>query len=355
MLYEVFRFDRMYSWEYFLAGLRRPAHRRGALIIAADERPVSHILTTYDHVSIYGCRIKVASIGGVSTHPDHRGKGYAGAILRHSLDRMTRAGAKLLIVSGNRTLYRRNHCARVGHLYEADLRPDLLPAPASSLSVRRVTRDDWPLLAPVHQTEPVRFLRTADSVSRGCFWWDCDNPEFWLIESKAGPLAYLGFTPVHDEEDGPTARRIFEYAGSRAAILDALPAIFQAAGLTRLRFRILGHDQELIYLLSRLNLQLTPATFYGTHRLLDLPGLMRQLRPYLAARLPRADLRRLSFQQEGETCTFAYGNEHLQLDLTKAVALVLGAPDAPKLSGDLHRLLSTIYPLPFPTPGFNYV
>ncbi len=93
----------------------------------------------------------------------------------------------------------------------------------------------------------------------------------------------------------------------------------------------------------------------GTHRLIDLPGLMRKLRPYLRERLERRDLRRLSFEQEGERCVFAYGDERVECSLSEAAPLVLGGPAAPEVSGDLGRVLSGILPVPFPMPGFNYM
>jgi len=82
---------------------------------------------------------------------------------------------------------------------------------------------------------------------------------------------------------------------------------------------------------------------------------VRDLRPYLAARLPRADLRRLSFDQRNEACIFRFGEERLELAAPQATLLVLGSPDSPSLDGELGRVLAHIFPVPFPTPGFNSV
>ena len=124
---------------------------------------------------------------------------------------------------------------------------------------------------------------------------------------------------------------------------------------------ILGSDRELSYLLSRRGIALEPTHVEGTHGILDLPGLMRDMRQYLAARLPRTDLRRLSFGQQGDTCTFGLGDERLELDAlqaasaSQAVRLVLGSPEAPSVGGELGRALSAVFPLPMPMPGFNAV
>jgi predicted N-acetyltransferase YhbS len=355
LLCQVFGFHEYYSRDRIRTGIRRPVHVRGSRVIAEDGRLVSHILTVYDDISIYGARIKVASIGGVSTHPEYRGRGFAGAILHHSLDEMIAAGAKILIVSGDRSLYRRHHCVPAGHVFEAEVPSKLLPRDPGRLTVRQVTSDDWPSLAPLYQAEPVRFLRSADFLQEVCFWWDCTFPDIWLIESEGQPLAYLSLRPHPQREGKERSRRVFEYAGSRSAMLDALPALCRAAGLDQIQFRLLGWDRELTYRVAKFGATTRPSRISGTLRLLDLPGLMRRLRPYLAARLPRVDLRRLSFSQHGDTCTFAFGEEQLQLDLSHAAPLVLGGADAPQVPGDLGRVLSAIFPLPLPLPGFNYV
>jgi hypothetical protein len=308
----------------------------------------------HDEVSIYGCRFKVASIGGVSTHPDHRGRGYASAILNESLDRMTRAGAKVLIVSGSRGLYRRAHCARAGRLFEVELSREQLEQPAKDLTVRRVTPEEWPLLAPLHQAEPVRFLRPADFLSRLCFWWDCYRPEIWLIESRRKPTAYLMVSWEDIRKPRAGALQLSEYAGSRAALLDSLPLILSEAQAASVRLRVLGHDREFLHLVRQRALDLKESTLSGTHRLLDVPGLMRKLSPYLAARLPRRELRKLSFHQQGEACAFTYGGETVDLSLSQAAPLVLGGFGAPPLPDALGQALSQIFPIPFPMPGFNY-
>jgi len=268
---------------------------------------------------------------------------------------MVAAGAKILIVSGDRSLYRRHHCVPAGHAFEVDVPSSLLPPDSGRLAVRRVASDDWPSLAPLYQAEPVRFLRSADFLRNVCFWWDCTFPDIWLIESEGRPLAYLALTRHSQREGRERSRRVSECAGSRAALLDALPALCRAADLDQVQFRLLGWDRELAYHLGKLGAAPHPSRISGTLRLLDLPGLMRRLRPYLAARLPRADLRRLSFAQQGDACTFALGEERLQLDLSHAAPLVLGGADAPQVPGDLGRVLSAIFPLPLPLPGFNYV
>ena len=355
MLSDVFPFRDWYSRDYMVPRMSRARSRRETLVIAEDGRPVSHIRTVYNNLSIYGCRVKVASIGSVGTHRDHRGRGYAGAILQQTMKQMVERGAKVLIVSGDRSLYRRAHCAPAGRLYKAEVRRSDLEERASDLHVRRVQPDEWPLLAPIHQAEPVRFVRDVQFFSKLVFWWDSQYPQIWAVESDGRPVAYASLILVWGKESETQRRVAAEYAGSRAALMDALPALFEAADLQLISLEVLGHDAELLHLLRRRGISPTLGTLSGTHRILDLPGLMRRLRPYLAARLPRPEMRRLRFDQSGDQCIVSYGDERIQCTLSEAAPLVLGGPGAPEVTGELERVLSAIFPIPFPTPGFNYI
>lgn len=354
LLCRVFGFDQHYERATFVRGLLRPIHLRGGVVIAEDAKPVSHIFHAVDSVSVYGCRFKAASLGGVCTDPGYRNRGYAGRILEESLARMTAAGARVLVVSGNRSLYQRNHCVPAGEVLETRIYRGMLPPCRPGLTVRRFTSEEWPALAPLNEAEPVRFVRSADFFSKCCCWWDISHPELWLISDGERPLAYLSLlTPWREENK--RSRTVGDYAGCRTAMLDALPLIFDADSIQEINLRFPRQDRELAYLAASRGLQTKSATPGGTRRMLNLPGLMRDLRPYLSGRLTGRDLRRLSFDQRGEQCVLSFGAERLELDLSQAAGLVLGGPQAPEVEGGLGRALGAVFPIPFPMPGFNYV
>lgn len=349
-------FPRLYSQEYLHDGIRRRLHRRDARIIVEDGRPVSNIQMLFHDIDAYGCRFKTASIGCVCTRADRRNRGFAGAILQRCLKDMTDAGARLLFVSGDRSLYRRNHCVHAGDFLDARLDPAVLPPAPPSLSVRRVQPDAWPLLAPLYQAEPVRFRRRLNFLQETCFWWDCNRHQIWLIESAGRALAYAAFVTGFVAEGQKPTPALAEYAGSRAALVDALPAIAQGGSYSAVELAFPAWDRDLAYLVGRLGAELRPRPLpHHTVRLLDLPGLMLELRPYLAARLPESDLDRLSFAQEGETCRFTCGEQTLSLGLSEAAPLVLGGPNRPAVEGDLGRVLASVFPLPLPLIGFEYI
>lgn len=349
-------FHDCYTDEELHAAIRRPVHRRDARVIVEGERVVSNIQMLFNDVSVYGSRFRVTGIGCVCTREDRRRRGLAGAILDHCLAEMTAKKARLLYVSGDRNLYRRNHCIRAGSYLEAEVDRESLGRANASLAVRRITEDEWATVAPLHQAEPVRFVRRAGFLAETCFWWGDMDPDMWVIESDERPVAFIVLVRHWGSEPGGTVREALEYAGSRRAILDALPDICDAMGVSRVQFCFPTHDRELAHILGSRGAALTPATLPGhTIRLLNLPGLMRDLRQYLAELLPRSDLRRLSFDQQDTTCRFAYGDQAVELDLGQSALVVLGGPNAPEIPGDLGRVLSQVFPLPAPVPGLNHL
>jgi predicted N-acetyltransferase YhbS len=343
-----------YGRDYMIAGMRRPIMDT-ARVIVEDGEPVSYIHSQEYPFSICGCTTRVSSIGCVCTREDRRNRGYAGAILAHHITRLAATGVRLMIVSGSRTLYQRNHCVYASVSYDAKITPGPFPSAPPGASVRRVTLDDWPTLAPLYQAEPAHFVRPADLEQHLCFWWNCNGLDIFLIESDGRPVAYIALGRHRWREE--RGRWVAEYAGSRAALLDALPLLFEATGSSLIVWPALAHDTDLRYRFSRLGIETEWHEASGTIRLVDLPGLMSDLRDYVTARVPAADLARLSFAQEGELCTFALGEERAQLDLSGAARLVFGhlGPEAPEVKGDLGRVLSAIFPLPTIQPGFNYV
>jgi len=332
----------------------RGVRPKRVLIVVEDGRPASHIAMYYDAVSLLGCRVRTASISGVCTAPESRGRGYAGLILDYCLREAEARGTRVLIVSGDRGLYQRAGCRAVGVMHSATARPEHLPQPRRSAHVRRGGPEDESLIRALHSREPVRFYRCADTWAELHAAWRRGWPEAWIVEWCGVPLAYLWVGPLWRPPREPI-REVYEYAGSRLAIAEALPGLVRALGLRELVFSFPGWEQELVSLLTERGIQSRPGPLPGTHRLLDLPGLMRDLAPYLAERLPRSIRRDLSFGQSRDRCFFSFREESVELDLGAAAELVLGGPASPATAGQLGEVLAQILPVPFPSPGMNMV
>jgi GNAT superfamily N-acetyltransferase len=335
-------------------GRGRHVDRGGAWIVARDGRPVSHIRIVYNTLSLYGSRVKIASIGGVCTHPDYRKQGIASELLEHCMQVAVEAGASLMLISGRRGLYRRAMAVDAAPMFGAKIERGSVERRAGGPTARPARPEDWGSCARLHQAEPVRFERPGEFFARalGGHWHRVP----WVIEAGGEVVAYLTLSRDWGEPRESPQRWVSEYAGVRAALVEGLPSLMEAAELEGVQFRAPRWDRELADRLRAEGLRLSSGTLWEhTIRLLDLPMFMRKLRPYAAARLPRAELRALAFEQTAEGCVFRQGEESLELDVGKATALVLGGPAAPKLKGEAGKALGRLFPIPFPLPGMNYV
>jgi predicted N-acetyltransferase YhbS len=332
---------------------RRRRVPKAARIIALDGKPVSHIAVFYNTILVQGARVKTASFGGVCTHPEYRKRGIASELLDACFREAYQAGATLVLISGARGLYRRAQADPAGPVWQAVVEASAVPPAPAAITVRRAVAEDWPALATMHLAEPVRFVRSAAfyeaMVSHG---W---HRSIWIIEHESRPVAYVSLTRDWDVPHGVQSRLLGEYAGARAALLDALAPLFAAAELGRLKLAFPHFDRELAYLCRQRGMELASRTIPShTIRLLNLPALMKALRPYLLARLSPAEVRGLTVAQDEAGCHFRLGEEAADLDPARATALVLGGREKPRLDGNLGAVLDRIFPVPVPLPGANY-
>jgi len=271
-----------------------PPRRGGVQVLCHRGVPISKIGITHSQVSIYGSYLRVASIGGVCTHPDYRGLGLATRLLDYCTRKLTAEGARLMLVSGMRGLYTRAGCVTAQDLAYIVLKPDDLETRASrmnGLRVRLATEADIPLCARLYQAEPVHFVRRVEEfMEHFCQREEFPQAEDWVIEMGGHPVAYmfLSIPWEHWHEQDAGVREVFEYAGSRIALTGALPEIMARLGLRELRLLVPWQDVDLLQLLREQGItgEHAPLSWH-TMRIVNFPGLMSACDPRTACD-PRA-------------------------------------------------------------------
>lgn len=345
------------------AGPYRPTSRQSIEVISHRGVPVSQIAIYYSHLNVYGCSLRVASIGGVGTHPDYRGIGLATRLLGHCMRLVTGQRSRLLLVSGTRGLYLRGGCTLAQISEPVVLRPGC-PLPREvGTSIRPATVADAPLCARLYQAESVHFERRVEEF-QGHLQSAGPGPcgDNWIVESEGEPVAYVFLRIPWWPSPGSNVRETLvqgEYAGSRVALAGALSELVARLDLDELWMAVSWQDADLRQMLRRSGLREDLTTMFGhTMRIVDLPSLMDDLQGYVRARLSVEQIRALRFESDGDRHMIASGPDRLELDGIGVTRLVLGLPpsrkaDVPAVPPALARTTSSLFPLPSFLPGLN--
>ncbi|HSJ88862.1 MAG TPA: GNAT family N-acetyltransferase [Anaerolineales bacterium] len=350
-----------------------PPRRGGTYVIAHQGKLVSQLGIFHDRLKIYDGTIDVGSVGGVGTHPDYRKRGLASRLLEHCTEQLVKEGARLLLISGDEGVYMRLGNVFQGKYTYFSIQPGggtQWKSTPSDLIARRATEADALICSQLYQAEPVHFVRKKLDFVRAL-----QNPmsntythaDPWMIERSSQVVAYLFLGALWGTPLNAGIRHVGEYAGSRSALADALHLLTMSGDLHDLLWPVAWQDEELIHLLRKRGYAGQTSHLDGaTHRIINFPGLMKDLRPVLQARLDAKLLRGLRFEQHGpllgglgdDRYAIVRGSDRLELDGAAMTHLLMGNadPQAESISapGALAEVISAIFPLPSFLPGLNY-
>jgi len=318
-------------------------------------------------VYVYGCSFKVGCIGGVWTKEEYRGRGYATRLLESAIKRTWEDGGDVLLVSGDRGLYRRLNCVAAApyRLFEVS-RMDVEKFLKGEVEPVEYCDEDLTDLTRIYQMEPIRYHRTVEHFKSGLdrrHWWPLWPGWFYvkhntyMLKFGSQSLAYVVIQPSNQGGLSGKIAAVCEYAGSRNAIVGAIPWIFERYGVEKLLIWVSPFDVELQYLLNKLGLKSEIGDLPGhTIRMVDFPRLCEKIRPYFEVHLGCRKAELLKFKQENDVFTVEFQGQRLQFDSRMIVRLVFGSvEEAVKMPdvGELTAILRRIFPIPFPWPGLE--
>ena len=328
-------------------------------IMLADGVPVSHFGTKLWGISVLGVPLRMASVGGVCTHPDFRGKGLATVLLQDAEELFRAVGADLVLISGGRGIYVTNGYGKAGRCLVFDLEAGAaakLAAP--ELRIRAATAADLRLLAGFAEREPVRYHRPLDEFAQLVAGRQARIiPDQFVIVSCAGED--MAWFDLMTSLDGKT-RTLWEYAGDRAAVLAGLELHMRAQGFARVNVPLMAHDAAMTSRLRLVAAAREEDIPEHTAKILDFKGFMEKIRPVFQQRLGADLLDKLSFTNAGAGGVIRAGAEALALpDSREVVKLVFGSAEpVAALSGagpQIRAFVQAALPLPMVWPGINYV
>ena len=336
------------------------------LVAMFDGRlPVAHAGVTLRDLVLHGTRVRTGLIGAVATHPEWRGKGLASRIMDHLVRRDTRNGVDLYLISGGRGLYHRLGAEDAGVLSRYRLSLSVLsrlfPA-AQRATVKSAQPSDIKGMAGINAAEPCHVVRDTSEyqliMKHG--WCSGQRAGFYKVLVSGGMAAYLVCTVWKEKKR--SCLRLMEYAGSRPAILSALPALARKFGASSVSLDVPPTDKTMADLMELF--KVTPETsvgFDGTVAILNVPRLMERFRPWIEQRIGKAQADKLKFPGHGRSLDVVYGKERFVCrDRNLVVQIIFGnvksrGKRAYPAKGELREIFKRIFPLPLIDSGISYV
>ena len=248
-------------------------------VVVENGEVVSHIGTIRRNISIMGCTLRVASLGGVATCEAHRGKGHATALLRDTMRHCRQDGVDYIMVSGYRNMYHRYGCRYVGRDWIYHIASERAnDFDDTTWTITQASKADVETIGAIYRREPVRWLRPPSDIAFGIDGWVQNRPaKTYLIHRGNQPVAFGVMQQARERDEGQV--HLLDYAGERSAIVGALGKFIDNQHLNRLSMHVKGYDTVLRGLLEARDLSGEQANLPGTTMIIHFRTIARKNAP----------------------------------------------------------------------------
>ncbi|OXM13488.1 GNAT family N-acetyltransferase [Paenibacillus herberti] len=303
-----------------------------SLGITEEGQLVSFIGFVPQQIFIGQAVLSVCALGSVCTHPDYRGQGHASVLLNEAFHQAEAMGAALMLISGTRSLYRRNGCFAFGSVRRYRI-PHKSNMP-SGMTARKLEPSDWFRLQALANSKPAGYRRSIADLaqelhSEAVAAMYRFHHDVFVAEKNGQLEAYAVIASGPIPADSDLEPFIVEWGGKAAV---ALPLIQEAMTRMQLSSMLLfaaSHERRMMKLLD--GHPYTSSHNQGTVRIMNLPLLWEQLEPYFEAAaatagrvMPSWGIKRLS----DEEYALRLGDELIPLSSRAWALLLFDGPDA---------------------------
>lgn len=319
--------------------------------IALDDNKVVGVVSyTVNNLRLGLFNLKLASIGAVSTHPDYRGKGIATHLLKLAEEKMLEEGLDVVVISGDRDLYKRFGADHLSLVASFDL-----PRMISEYHLVDYHDHDLETYFELYHQQPfvfernkAEFKKLVKAIMTTDPWEQCF---FYGVTFEDKLTAYL----VLAIRAGETSGTIKEFAGSAKAVMAVSSLLYQRHDLKELHLDLV-HNDPYVRMLTELGLPHKHHAFDSTLKILDFNRLIELLQPYFEYVLGD-DHDALFIRYYDGLYQFRYKEAHYETaDFNEAQHILFGPYNNENLiETPMGRLFDTLFPLPFVnTSNMNY-
>ena len=330
-------------------------------VVVENGEVVSHIGTIRRNISIMGCTLRVASLGGVATCEAHRGKGYATALLRDTMHHCRKDDVDYIMVSGYRNMYHRYGCRYVGRDWMFQIaRERTNDFDDTTWTITQASKADVETIGTIYRREPVRWLRPPSDIAFGIDGWVQNRPaKTYLIYRGDQPVAFGVMQQARERDDGQV--HLLDYAGERSAIVGSLGKFIEKQHLNRLSVHVKEFDTVLRGLLEARDLSGEQANLPGTTMIIHFEQLLEKMRPYFVERVGEHAAQGLVFRESGDEYHIYYGGDRVVAESRGAAAqLIFGTLEETEnamldAGGRAGEILRACLPIPGVWYGVNHL
>ena len=215
-------------------------------ILKVDGKIVAHAAIYERELITEGKKFKVGAIGGVATHPDYRGNGYASLVLRNCIYKMEKNNCDFSILwTGSPDFYRRLDWEQGGKQYSFSLNQGnyyLLPSLNIEIIENIESKKDWETIKNIHERE---YLRLERSLKEYKLLFSLVGRRLFLGKAGEKILAYL----LVDKEG-----IVLEYGGKPEAVVSSLRKMLEKKMFLQFTVFTPGIDEGISEIFQRLSI-----------------------------------------------------------------------------------------------------
>lgn len=308
------------------------------------DKLVSFIGLVPNIIHIGKASLNIFSIGSVCTHLDYRRQGISSKILQRVYDYIDEAGASLLIVSGDRGMYRRNHCHYFGKVNSFTIKQSNDNMPPTQLHIREYQETDLFQLDRLRKEKAIRFeaslLEWSILYEAQGYVGNLKMDQTIFVAENQGDIE--GYIVVGIPDDHSTIDKgiIVDWAGETAVVHSLISHVQERLNLPDIEYNLPWYEEFAEEL----------ATYPASEKersdtlyLVDPERLLKQVKPYLAGKNEQLanELKITKVNEDNYHLSIA-DTEH-KLNAEELITLLFGFDNSLQ-KGEL----ATLFPIPLP-------
>ncbi|WP_102401143.1 GNAT family N-acetyltransferase [Haloimpatiens massiliensis] len=335
--------------------------------IYENNKPVSEVNFLKEKIYIESATINAASIGGVCTHENFRGKNYASRILDRVEEKMYKDGVDVVLISGERTLYTRRQCMKVKNFYKYTITPENLGKPhmeknavksESNLCINKYQEKYFDSMVQIYNLNSTRYKRTFKEFSTllraATIPWGSYTYDKYVITRDDEFLGYIILRIINDENK---YGQVIECAGKAEYIHECLKRIAYEKKLSYINCYVHIKDTKGYLSISE---ERELDCLHGTVKIINFKSFMENLKPYFYQYVEEEIVDKFKFVNGEDGLHIIIEDEDLKIpSIGIATKLVF---EGVKDKGDLleetpkvKKFINKVFPIPFVwTANLNY-